>query len=170
MADKFCDLIKDKNTDKDLSLYKENYLKENRKNETIRGLLSDNYFAVFVFYNTTTKENLGAILYHEIGHLIDYHKYNFKKTYLSSNAKFINAYKKDLTENWDKIKNDNRFRLIHYIQNSTPKKASHIALIETFAHCFASINNKIDDIDIVNLYFKNSKQKAFELLKELNYQ
>ena len=122
LADKFCDLIDSKNIDKELRYYKENYLEKVQK-DTIRGLLSDDYRTIFVFYKTAAKETLGAILYHEIGHLIDYYKYNFKKPYFSSNPKFINAYKKDLSANWDKIKNDNCFRLIHYIQNSTPKKA-----------------------------------------------
>ncbi len=165
LADKFCDLIDSKNIDKELRYYKENYLEKVQK-DTIRGLLSDDYRTIFVFYKTAAKETLGAILYHEIGHLIDYYKYNFKKPYFSSNPKFINAYKKDLSANWDKIKNDNCFRLIHYIQNSTPKKASRLALNETFAHCFANIHNKIDDIDIVNLYFKNSKQVVFELVQD----
>ena len=128
------------------------------KDKTTRGLLSTTINAICVFSDNVYVENIGAILYHEIGHLIDFFEClkenEFTPFPLSNDDKFIKTYQKELTKNWDKIKNDDRFRLKHYIQSSTPEKISAYALRETFAHCFARINNKFDDIDILGEYFE----------------
>ena len=121
-----------------------------------RGLCSDTINAICIFYNNTTVQNVGAILYHEIGHLIDYYDTwgdDNCHPKLSKNTKFIETYNFCIKKHWDKIKNDNRFRLKHYIQSSYPDNASTAGLMETFAHCFARINNKFDDIDILGEYF-----------------
>ena len=78
----------------------------------------------------------------------------------------IEAYKKDITTHWDKIKNDNRFRLKHYIQSSTPNNTSQAGLVETFAFCFAEINNKQEDINILGEYFENSVITAKNIYNE----
>ncbi len=123
---------------------------------TTRGLCSDTINAICIFSKTVTTQNVGAILYHEIGHLIDFYDTwgNIDcSPNLSNNQKFMEAYKFCITKHWDKIKNDNRFRLKHYIQSTTPKNPSVAGLMETFAHCHARINNKLDDIDILGEYF-----------------
>ena len=85
---------------------------------------------------------------------------------MSSNDEFQNAYKYDLVKNWEKIKNDKSFRLIHYIQNSTPDKINPNAVIETFAEAFGVINNKLNDEKTVEKYFKNAIEVEKELLNK----
>ena len=134
-----------------------------------QGLCSDTINAICIFSNTSPIQNLGAILYHEIGHLLDFYN-NWEKEdaipELSIKKEFKNAYKKDITIHWNKIKNDNRFRLKHYIQSSTPESISQSGLVETFAFCFAEINNKQDDIDILGEYFENSVIVARNIYNE----
>lgn len=164
LANKFSDVVCEETLD-EIAKYSENY---NRSNidELCRGNCSNHIEngSVQIFYNNT-KENMPAILYHEIGHLIDFHK-SFETPCFSNCQEFIDAYKKDLKSNWDKIKNDKRFRLMHFIQNSTPDNPNERALIETFAHCFARINNKIDDVDITGEYFTNSQKVTKKLVDD----
>lgn len=135
------------------------------RDKVTRGLISDNIFAICIFSNVVQKQNLGAILYHEIGHLID--RYNDWEESQYSNADiFVNAYKKDLSNNWKEIQQDKTFRLIHYVQNSTVETVSYPALSEVFAQCFASIHNKYDDIDIIGKYFHESLNTAKILYDE----
>ena len=164
LADKFSDVAPEE-TLKELKKYKENYDISNI-DKTTRGNCSDHIEngSIQIFYNNT-KENMPAILYHEIGHLADYN-INFEEPCFSSSKEFIYAYKKDLKNNWEKIKEDKRFRLVHYIQDSTPEKPNKTALAETFAHCFARINNKIDDVDIVGEYFTNAQKVTKKLVDE----
>ena len=144
--------------------YKENYSAEKQDN-LIRGLCDSDKKAVFVFSNTTTTQNLACILYHEIGHLIEFYK-DYNNPHLSSQQEFIDAYKKDLIDNWDKISHDKRFRLVHYVQDSTPEKLSNTALIETFAMSFAKCNGHDDDIDIMGLYFPTCTKVCKKLVEE----
>ena len=162
LANKFSDVADEKTLD-EIAKYSEKY---NRSNidELCRGNCSDHIEngSIQIFYNNT-KEGMPAILYHEIGHLIDFHK-SFEKPCFSNCQEFIDAYKKDLKINWEKIKKDKRFRLIHFIQNSTPNNPNEMAMQETFAHCFARINNKIDDVDIAGEYFLNSQNATKKLV------
>ena len=164
LADKFSDVATEK-TFEEIKKYNENYNSLNI-DELCRGNCSDNIEngSIQIFYKNT-KENMPAVLYHEIGHLVDFNK-DFENPCLSSKEKFIEAYKKDLKLNWDKIKNDKRFRLIHFIQDSTPDNPCQVAMIETFASCFARINNKIDDVDIAGEYFSNTQIAVKKLVDE----
>lgn len=167
LVNKFTDLMPAQKIDKEISHYSENYYKSNRRDELTRGVCSDTVNAIGIFYNNTTIDIIGAILYHEIGHLVDYYKSNnFDRATLSTKEEFINAYKTDLSLHWNEIQQDKRFRLIHYVQNSTPENPSKTAMLETFAHCFARIYGKIDDIDIVNLYFQNSKNVTEKIVQD----
>lgn len=134
------------------------------RDKVTRGLISDNINAICIFANVVQKQNLGAILYHEIGHLIDYYK-NWEISQYSNTDFFINAYKEDLFNNWDEIQKDKTFRLIHYIQTSTLENISYSAIGEVFAQSFASIHNKLDDIDIIGKYFKESLNASKILYK-----
>ena len=164
LADKFSDVIDEQTLDS-IKEYKENYNLDNI-DKTIRGSCSVDIDggSIFVFYNTTNGI-VGAILYHEIGHIVDHFK-DYETSNFSNDIRFVNAYKKDLTLNWKKIKKDNRFRLIHYIQNSTPENLNELAMQETFAHCFARSFNKVDDIDIVEDYFENSLNITKEIVNK----
>lgn len=154
LANKLSDVITaEKN---DIEKYQDYHPKD--RDIVTRGLCSDDINAICLFSNVATEKNIGAILYHEIGHLLDFYENWGKddiKPVLSSQKEFIEAYRQDIIKYWELIKNDNRFRLKHYIQNSTPDNISSAGLMETFAHCFAGINNKFDDIDILGEYFEN---------------
>lgn len=141
----------------DIGDYKENYTQETI-DKILRGITSDIIKKICVFSNTVSQKQIGFILYHEIGHFLDYFNKTgkFKKFYLSTKRNFVNAYKKDLKENWENIKQDKRCRLIHLIQNSTPEIPNKIAMAETFANCFAKIMNENDEVDFIELFFKNS--------------
>lgn len=136
------------------------------KDLTTRGLCSDTVGAIAIFSDVTGIKIIGAILYHEIGHLFD--RYNSWEVPSYSNSKdFIEAYQKDISKNWDKIVKDKRFRLKHYIQNSTPDNISFNATCETFAHCFAYAHNKFDDELIVAEYFDNALECTKKFLVNL---
>ena len=123
---------------------------------TVRGLCSDTIGSICVFFNTVTIQNIGAILYHEIGHLIDYYDTWLQedcRPCLSTTNEFIESYRFCIAKYWKKIKSDKCFRLKHYIQTSTPENVSVAGVMETFAHCFARLHNKFDDIDIMGKYF-----------------
>jgi len=163
-ADKMSNVVNEKSL-VEMKRYKESYDIENI-DKTTRGICSDTIEngSICVFYNTA-KDIIGAILYHEIGHLVDCCM-DFKNPVFSTNEKFIDAYKKDLKQNWNQIKADKRYRLIHFIQNSTPYNPDKLAMMETFAHCFARSFNKIDDIDITGEYFENCLKVTKELIKQ----
>ena len=71
-----------------------------------------------------------------------------------------------MEENWVNIEQDKRYRLIHFIQNSTPDNPNKLAMAETFASCFAKTLNEIDEFDFIGLYFKNSLQEANEIVED----
>lgn len=146
----------------------QDYHPENR-DELTHGLCSDTINAICIFLNTTEIPYIGAFLYHETGHLIDlfqdWGKENITEC-LSLRKEFVEAYKKDVTSHWEKIKKDNRFRLKHYIQCSTPDKISSAGLRETFAFCFAKNNNKQEDIDIISDYFQKTLSVAKNITDE----
>ncbi len=164
LADKFSDIATNE-TLKEIKKYKENY-NPNNINKTIRGICSDDIEggSICIFYNNA-KDSLPVILYHEIGHLVDYYT-DFENPSFSIDKNFVEAYKKDLTLNWSKIKTDKRFKLMHYIQDSTPNNPSKSAMIETFAFCFAKNFNKIDTIDIVSEYFENSFNTTKKIIEQ----
>lgn len=163
LANKISDVIGNNISD-DIKNYKENYDIENMDNK-IRAICSDNIEnGSICLFSNNTKDTIGTILYHEIGHVIDFYK-NFETPSYSTTTEFIEAYKKDLSINWEKIKNDKRYRLIHLLQNSTPQNPSKLAMLETFAQCFARINNKIDDIDVIYEYFQNCLEITKKLAK-----
>ena len=64
--------------------------------------------------------------------------------------------KKDLKINWESIKRDKRYRLIHLVQDSKPDNPNEIAMAEAFANCFAKMMNEVDEFDFIDLYFKNT--------------
>ena len=166
LADKLSDILPPDKNDIEKT---QDYYPVNR-DVTTRGLCSDTINAICVFSNTVTTQNVGAILYHEIGHLLDYYNtwgQDSVTPELSIKEEFKSAYNKDITKYWDKIKNDNGFRLKHYIQSSTPENVSQAGLMETFAHCFARINGKFDDIDILGEYFENTLVAAKDIYNGL---
>jgi len=169
LANKCSDVYSEKEFNKlieEVNDYKEEYTKNNI-DKTLRGTCSDTIKKICAFLNTTPEKQLGFILYHEIGHFLDFYNKTgiFKKNYLSSKKEFVNAYKKDLSKNWDNIKQDKRYRLIHLIQESTPENPNKIAMAETFANCFAKMLNEIDEFDFIELYFKNSLQATKKIVE-----
>ncbi len=171
LADKISDVHtsdKDKQSFKnDLEKYEE-FTVEN-SDELSHGLCSDTINALCIFSNTTKIPYIASFLYHEIGHYIDYYvnwgNENIAPC-LSSKKEFMEAYKNDIAKYWDKIKNDNRLRLKHYIEDSTPEKLSITGLSETFAFCFARNNNKIEDVDIISDYFQETLSIAKKITDE----
>lgn len=153
LADKLSDVINIDNTD----IYTEYFPKD--RDKVTRGLISDNINAICIFANVVQKQNIGACLYHEIGHLIDYYK-DWEIPQYSQTDFFVNAYKQDIYNNWDAIQKDKTFRLIHFVQTSSLENISYPAVGEVFAQSFASIHNKLDDIDIIGKYFNNSLNAA----------
>lgn len=154
LANKLSDVLTPRN---DIEKYQDYH--PNNRDELTHGLCSDTINALCIFAEATEIFYIEAFLYHEIGHLIDVFQDWGKeevKGFLSTQKKFVEAYKNDITKHWDKIKNDNRFRLKHYIQGSTPDKISNAGLCETFAFCFARNNHKTEDIDIISDYFKET--------------
>ena len=151
----------------DISSYKENYTQETI-DKIVRGITSDIIRKICVFSETVLQNQIGFILYHEIGHFLDFYNKTgkFKKFYLSTQKDFVDAYKKDLRENWGNIKQDKRYRLIHLIQNSTLKNPNKVAMAETFANCFAKIMNEIDEFDFIDLYFKNSLKATNKIIND----
>ena len=88
------------------------------------------------------------------------------KISLSTKKEFIWAYNKDITLHWNNIKNDNRFRLKHYVQNSKPDNVSNAGLRETFAFCFAGMYNKFEDNNILKSYFSNAQETAEDIIDD----
>ena len=82
------------------------------------------------------------------------------------NQEFIDAYTKDFLTNWEKISQDKRFRLVHYVQDSTPEKISKTAIIETLAMSFAKYNGYDDDMDFMGLYFPTCTKVCGKLVEE----
>lgn len=133
----------------------------------VRGLTNSCIKAVCVFHNNVEKEMIGTVLYHEIGHLLDFYRKTIKpKTVLSSDREFIKAYKKDLGTFWKEIREDKSFRLIHYIQNSNEKYPNTLAMAEVFASCFSKFNGKYFKEDFISKYFLNSYKISKKLIKK----
>ena len=165
LADKLSDVNKGDNSD--IEKYQDYHPAD--RDKVCRGLCSDNLNALCIFYNTVSLKELGAVLYHEIGHLIDiYPEWGKDEPVpaLSTKQEFINAYNKDITLHWEQIKNDNRFRLKHYVQNSAPDNASRAGLCETFAFCFAGMHNRFEDNNILKSYFPNAQETAEDIIDD----
>lgn len=148
---------------------------ENMFDHPYRGMMTndnkDDAFYIAVFEKHLKVNELEGVLYHEIGHFLDGFNIIEKKDpnlklFLSGSEDFQNAYKNDLTKNFDKIKDDKRYRLIHYVENSTPDNINPTAVVETFAEAFMTLNNKVIDEKIIDLYFPNIIEVARELLNK----
>ncbi len=163
-------------TPQDFPLVANTQYVENLKTYPTRGRCSvgEGIRQISIFKNNTKIEHLEAILYHEIGHFLDFYRCIAnncvnENLFSSSCAAFKSAYRIDLTLNWLKIRKDKRFRLVHFIQNSTPAKINPIAILETYAELFRHINGKINDEETVELYFHNSRNVLIEILnREFN--
>lgn len=171
LADKMSDVFnsaEEKNKfKKDVEIYKE-YNTEN-SDKISHGVCSSTINAVCIFSNTTEIKYMEYYFYHETAHFIDFNENWDKediKGFLSTKKEFIETYRKDIAKHWDKIQNDNRFRLIHYIEDSTPEKASEAGLAETFAFCFARNSGKLEDIDIISDYFQETLLAAKKITDE----
>lgn len=151
--------------------YEDKYTQVLTNKYPARGVTSDVRNCIAVFYENTQIEHLEAILYHEIGHFIDSYE-NFGKIdsledlTFSTREPFMKAYKSDLVKNWDLIKNDDNFRLKHYIQNSTPENIHLAAFVETFAELYRWLNGKVNDTKTVELYFNESVKVLGNLLSD----
>lgn len=159
------DYINDLLDEKKLEKIKNNYKYDYNTKQQSRGIMSDDINCIAVSVKNTRIEDIGAILYHEIGHFLDGYQ-NFGKIddlglTFSIDEKFIKAYTKDFIENYELIKNDKNFRLKHFVQDSTPENINKSAIIETFAELFRLANNKKNDTKTVELYFLT----AFNVLK-----
>lgn len=149
--------------------YEDKYTQVLTNKYPARGVTSDVRNCIAIFYENTRIEHLEAILYHEIGHFIDSYE-NFGKIdsledlTLSTSELFMQAYKNDLTKNWDLIKKDDNFRLQHFVQNSTPENIHLAAVVETFAEIFRWMNSKVNDTKTVELYFHEAAKIAKKLL------
>ena len=87
--------------------YIEDYSSAEKRDKLIRGLSDSNINAICVFSNTNTSQTMICVLYHEIGHLLDFY-YDYDNPCLSMNQEFIDAYKKDFIANWEKISQDKK--------------------------------------------------------------
>lgn len=168
LAEKLPDIISYKTLQKMQDEYDENVINYPHRGITTN---SDGNFYITVFTKYLKIEHLEAILYHETGHFIDGYKAIEVEEpdmtcFLSHSEEFLAAYKKDLTENWDKIKQDRGFRIKHCIQSSTPDKIDTTGALETFAELFRFNNGKINDEKTVELYFLNSAKVQRELIKK----
>lgn len=135
-----------------------------------RGLMSDEQNLIAISHKNTKIDNIGAILYHELGHFIDSYKNygninSLNDLTFSSDKRFAEAYKKDFILHWETIKNDDNYRLIHFIQNSKPENISQTGIVETFAELYRVANNKINDTKTVELYFSSALE---ELKRSVN--
>jgi len=157
-----------KNYDK---FYSQKYAEQVKKSFPTRGIMSDEKICIAIFKDNTDITNIGAILYHEIGHFLDAYK-NFGNINsladleFSSNPEFVEAYTKDFVANWDKIKTDTNFRLKHFIQDSTPEKIVKSGITESFAEIFRFLNKKVIDAKTVELYFPTAIEVEKKLLTE----
>ena len=70
--------------------YTEDYSSAEKRDKIIRGLSDSNINSICVFSNTTTPKTMACVLYHEIGHLLDFY-YDYDNPCLSMNQKFIDA-------------------------------------------------------------------------------
>lgn len=148
----------------------------------VRGNLRDTKdssgVTITIFHNTVTAEYIETILYHEIGHFLDFYfhlknaagKKSKRRKALSKSPEFVKAFKKDLNEHWDLIKNDNNYRLKHFIQDMSPKKkATDSVLCETFAELYRHNRGLKNDTKTVELYFPESKNVQMEIFKKLKW-
>lgn len=143
-----------------------------REHTPTKGLMSESKNCIAICYDNTSIEEIGAILYHELGHFIDsYNNFGqirnlYDLTY-SLHPDFVNAYRQDLIENFSKIEKDKNIDLEHFIQGSTPQKIIQSAIPETFAEIFSYLNNKSNQNKILESYFKHSIRTSKKLLKFL---
>lgn len=168
LTENLFDIIPYETLQKTQSKYDENIL-----NYPHRGIMtnSNGNFYITVFTKHLKIEHLEAVLYHETGHFMDGYKVIEDEEpdlscFLSGSSEFLAAYNKDLTDNWDKIKQDKGFRIKHCIQASIPDKVDLTGAIETFAELFRFNNGKINDEKTVELYFLNSAKAQRELIKK----
>lgn len=159
------DYIDDLLDEKRLEKIKNNYKYDHNTRKQSRGIMSDESNCIAISAKNTRIEDIGAILYHEIGHFLDGYQ-NFGKIddlglTFSVNKKFIDAYTKDFIEHYELIKNDNNFRLKHFVQDSTPENINKSGIVETFAELFRLAYSKKNDTKTVELYFPT----AFNILK-----
>lgn len=143
------------------------------KNQS-RGLLSDESHCIALSVKNTSIDNIGAILYHELGHFLDiYENYGKIETLadliFSSDKRFMDAYQKDFAQNYHLIINDDNFRLKHFIQEGTPDNINQNAVSETFAELFRVVNNKQNDTKTVELYFSRALNVLKTMLNEKYY-
>ena len=126
-----------------------------------RGIMTDDVNRIILLYKNLRIENIGAILYHELGHFIDaYDKFGdidsvYDLTY-SSREELIKAYKNDFIKHYSLIKNDDNPYLRHFVQDNTPEKFRQTSISETFAELFRLTFNKINNTKTVELYFPES--------------
>lgn len=135
-----------------------------------RGIVSDVNNCIAISVKNTRTEDIGAILYHEIGHFLDGYE-NFGKIddlglTFSSDKEFIDAYTIDFIEHYELIKNDNNFRLKHFVQGNTPENITQSSVLETFAELFRLANNKKNDTNTVELYFPTALNVLKFMLNE----
>lgn len=172
---RLCNSIYDiKDKEKYNTKLSKNYVEGSPKYPT-RGICTDENgdLSVCVFTEHLKIEHLEAVFYHEIGHFLDgYELFSKQKEiecidkFISISSEFYSAYKTDLTENYHAISNDKRFRLIHYIQDSTPEKINKVAVIETFAEIYRVLNNKENNEKTVELYFPRAIDQERMILLE----
>lgn len=157
MAFVLVDYIDDLLDEKRLEKIRNNYKYDHNTRQQSRGIMSDESNCIAISVKNTRIEDIGAILYHEIGHFLDGYQ-NFGKIddlglTFSTDKKFVEAYTKDFIEHYELIKNDKNFRLKHFVQDSTPENINKSGIAETFAELFRLANNKINDTETVELYF-----------------
>jgi len=160
------DLLDEERRQKNNEFYKDDIAKK----ETTRGMMSDDSNCIAISIKNTKMKDIGAILYHELGHFLDAYD-NFGKVdelglSLSSNKKFIDAYNEDFINHYEQIKEDTNYRLVHFVQKSTPDKISQTGIIETFAELFRLACHKTNDTKTVELYFPSALQVLIEIVNE----
>lgn len=166
IVDYIDDLYDEQRLKKHAQIYKDDITRK----KTTRGLMSDESHCIALSSTTTKIKDIKAILYHELGHFLDaydnYGKVDELGLSLSSRKEFVDAYTKDFIAHYDKIKENDNFRLVHFIQKSTPENISNIGIIETFAELFRWANNIKNDSLTVELYFPTALRVAKKLINE----
>lgn len=166
IADYVDDTMSEERKKKQDERYKDDIVKK----ETTRGLMSDEIDCIVVSAKNTKIEHIEAILYHEVGHFLDAYD-NFGQVdefglSLSSKEEFVNAYTKDFADNYEQIKLDTNFRLVHFVQKSTPENINDAGIMESFAELFRHASGKINDTKTVELYFPTALQTLKQIVNE----
>jgi hypothetical protein len=157
--------------DRQAAIEMKDYYKYERKEEKTRGLTSDVIHCIAIAYNTTPKDFIKAILYHELGHFLDlYEVYgnvtDISQMTFSADERFIQAYKKDIEDHYELIKQDDNYALKHFIQSSTPGNLCQSAICETFAELYRLSHNIENSTKTVELYFPTALEVSKVLVKE----